>query len=46
MIIKKPRTILATAGDFDDHAFNTDRSSKLHRTILLGWHTGELVAEQ
>ena len=45
MIIKKPGTILATAGDFNDHAFNTDRGSKLHRTIFWGWHKEELVTE-
>jgi len=45
MIIKKPRTVLATAGDFNDHAFNTDRGSKLHGTIFWGWHKEELFAE-
>ena len=45
VIIKKPRTVLATAGDFNDHAFNTDRGSKLHGTIFWGWHKEELIAE-
>ena len=45
MIIKKPCTVLATAGDFNDHAFNTDRGSELHGTIFWGWHKEELVAE-
>jgi len=45
MIIKKPRTVLATAGNFNDHAFNTDRGSKLHGTIFGGWHKEELVVE-
>ena len=45
MIIKKPRAVLATAGYFDDHAFNIDRGSELHGTIFLGWHKEELVEE-
>jgi len=45
MIIKKPRTVLATAGHFYNQAFNADRSSEFHGTIFLGWHTEELVAE-
>ena len=45
MIIKKPRTVLATAGHFNNQAFNTDRSSEFHGTIFLGWRTEELVAE-
>jgi hypothetical protein len=45
MIVKKPSTVLATTGDFNDHAFNTDRGSELHGTIFLGWHKKELVAE-
>jgi len=43
MIIKKPRTVLAAAGDFNDHAFNIDRGSELHGTIFLGWHKQLLV---
>jgi len=43
MIIKKPRTIPAIAGDFNDHAFNIGRGSELHGTIFLGWHTQLLV---
>jgi hypothetical protein len=43
MIIKKPRAVLATAGDFNNHAFNIDRCSELHRTMFLGWHKEELV---
>jgi hypothetical protein len=45
MIIKKPRAVLATAGDFNDHAFNIDRGSELHGTMFLGWHKEELVVQ-
>ncbi len=44
MVIKKPCTVTANAGDFNDHPLNTDCGSELHGTFFLRWHTEELVA--
>jgi|GEM_PF-3538247 hypothetical protein len=44
MVIKKPCTVLATAGDFNDHPLNTDCGSELQGAFFLGWHKEELVA--
>jgi hypothetical protein len=43
MVIKKPCTVPAYAGDFNDHSLDTDRGSELHGTTFPGWHTEELV---
>jgi len=40
----KPRTILTTTGNFNNHGFSIDRDSELHRTIFSGWHQ-ELMVE-
>jgi hypothetical protein len=43
MVIKKPCTVTANAGDFNDHPLNTDCGSELHGTCFLRWHTEELA---
>jgi hypothetical protein len=43
MIIKKPCTVLAAAGDFNDHPLNADCGSEFHGTTFLGWHKEELA---